>query len=301
MNADYWPAPAKINLFLRITGRRADGYHDLQTLFQFLDLHDRLYFSPSRRGDLSLQGNYRAAPGKEDLILRAARALRQAAGCANGAQIRVEKHLPMGGGLGGGSSNAATTLRALNLLWDTGLTVDELAAIGLSLGADVPVFVRGQAAWAEGVGERLRAVTTLPEQPYLLVWPDCAVETARIFSAPDLTRDSPAITIEDFLSGDSRNDCEPVVRKNYRRIDEAMRWLDGRLSDERLSESNASAAAKLTGTGGCVFAAFPSLERARAARAELPPQWQGFVTRGLNRSPLLERITRYNVDQDNGV
>ena len=279
MNADYWPAPAKINLFLHITGRRADGYHELQTVFQFLSLHDRLYFALDESGALSLQSDYRGVPEREDLTLRAARALREATGCGRGARIRVEKTLPIGGGLGGGSSNAATALMALNLLWGTGLSADELAAIGLSLGADVPVFAHGRAAWAEGVGERLRPVATLPERVYLLIWPGCAVETARVFAHPELTRDTPAITMADFLAGKGRNDCEPVTRKRYPPVDAAMRWLEER-----------GAAARLTGTGGCVFAAFPTAEEAEAARAALPSEWRGFVTRGLNESPLLDRI-----------
>ncbi|MGI9229363.1 MAG: 4-(cytidine 5'-diphospho)-2-C-methyl-D-erythritol kinase [Gammaproteobacteria bacterium] len=290
MMTGYWPAPAKVNLFLHITGRRDDGYHNLQTLFQFLTLHDRMYFSPNRDGSLSRQGNYPEVAEQQDLIIRAAQALQQATGCSHGADIKVEKFLPTGGGLGGGSSNAATTLLALNLLWETGLGPADLAEIGLSLGADVPVFVHGRAAWAEGTGEILQPTDAVAESPYLVIWPGLVVPTARIFSDPDLTRNTPAITMQDFLSGTSHNDCEPVVRKGYAEIDRAMRWLDER------------AVARLTGTGGCIFAAFPTPEQAEAVRAELPPEWSGFVTQGLNQSPLLEKVKRYGAGRiDDGA
>ena len=273
-----WPAPAKLNLFLHVLGRRDDGYHLLQTVFQFLDYADELEIHPREDGQLTLSRNYSDVALEDDLVLRAARSLRRACGQDRGADIRVHKRLPAGGGLGGGSSNAATTLVALNALWRTGLTQEALAQIGLQLGADVPVFVHGQAAWAEGVGERLTPVE--PARPwYLVVSPGFGVSTARIFNAPDLTRNTPAITIRDFLEDHrGRNDCETVVRGMYPQIGELIDWL-GRHAPSRL-----------TGTGGCVFARFDAREEAIRVQEMLPAPWQGFVARGLNRSPLLQRL-----------
>ena len=222
-----WPAPAKLNLFLHVVGRRSDGYHLLQTVFQFLDYFDELEFSIRQDGEFTLERNYGDLDPAQDLILRAARHLQHAAGLNKGADITVHKRLPMGGGLGGGSSDAATTLVALNALWNTGFTLPALAQIGLELGADIPVFIHGQAAWAEGVGERLSPVE--PPCPwYLVVSPGFGVATAKIFNAPDLTRDTPAITIRAFLDGKARNDCEPVVRGMYPQIGELLDWLGHR-------------------------------------------------------------------------
>ncbi len=288
---DYWPAPAKINLFLHITGQREDGYHCLQTVFQFLKQHDRLYFSPRKDGRLTRQANYSPVDEQQDLVIRAARALQQHSTCGQGADIRIEKSLPVGGGLGGGSSNAATTLHALNALWGLGLSVDKLAGIGLSLGADVPVFVRGRAAWAEGVGEILRPIAP-PERYYVIICPNCHVMTAQVFADPDLTRNTPPITICDFLSGKGHNDCEPVVRRAYAQVDQAMNWLARR------------AEARLTGTGACVFAGFNSQHKAEEVLTDLPEKWEGFVTRGLNTSPLLEKAAgcQHKTEQiDDGV
>ncbi|HEC15394.1 MAG TPA: 4-(cytidine 5'-diphospho)-2-C-methyl-D-erythritol kinase [Sedimenticola sp.] len=269
-----WPAPAKLNLMLRILGRRPDGYHLLQTVFQFVDASDELYFRVRRDGLIRRLSPLAGVPEDQDLVVRAARLLQQEAGVVAGADIRLEKRLPMGGGLGGGSSDAATTLVALNRLWDLGLGAEQLAGLGLRLGADVPVFIRGQAAWAEGVGESLSPVD-LPEPWYLILVPPCHVSTAEIFADPELTRDSPRITIADFLSGRAENDCLAVVRRHYPPVADALDWL-GRFAEPRL-----------TGTGGCVFAAFEDEGSARSVLRQLRGNCQGLVVRGMNRSPLL--------------
>lgn len=274
-----WPAPAKLNLFLHVTGRRADGFHLLQTVFQFLDYGDVLHFALRGDGVVRRMNDLPGVAAESDLVVRAARLLQAATGCARGVDITVEKVLPMGGGLGGGSSDAATTLVALNALWRLGLDEERLAALGLSLGADVPVFVRGRAAWAEGVGERLEPVD-LPEPWYLVLVPPVGVATAAVFGAPELTRDCPPITIRDFLAGRGGNVCEPVVRGRFPAVAEALDWL-GRF-----------APARMTGTGCCVFAAFADEDQARAVAAQLPAGWRGFVARGCNRSPLLERLVQ---------
>jgi 4-diphosphocytidyl-2-C-methyl-D-erythritol kinase len=266
-----------LNLFLHVVGRRPDGYHLLQTAFQFVDLCDEIRFEVRPPGVVERSNPLPGVPAEDDLTIRAARRLlelhpRLEAGVA----IDVVKRLPLGGGVGGGSSDAATVLVALNELWRLRLPAERLAAVALELGADVPVFVLGRAAWAEGVGERL-VPTDFPERVYLLVRPDAAVSTARVFEDPDLTRDSAPITIRDFLASGGRNDCEPVVRRRFQAVAEALDWL-GRY-----------APARLTGTGSCVYAAMPDEERARVALAELPGRWTGHVVRGLNRSPLLAR------------
>lgn len=277
-----WPAPAKLNLFLHITGRRADGYHELQTLFQFLDYGDQLRFEVRGDGIIQRLDGPHDLQADDDLCVRAARHLQAVTGTSLGCDIHLLKRLPMGGGLGGGSSDAATTLVALNRLWATGLTEDALADIGLRLGADVPVFVRGRAAWAEGVGEHLTAVTDsrLAEPWYLVITPGCAVSTAEVFNAPELTRDCPPIRIADLFAGRAGNVCEPVVRKAYPAVAEVLDWL-GERSDGR---------ARLTGTGASVFADFGSRAAAWAIRDSVPARWQVFVARGMNRSPLLERL-----------
>lgn len=279
MNPQSWPAPGKINLFLHVVGRRADGYHLLQTAFQFLDFGDLLDIEPRRDARIVRHADYGHISPREDLVVRAAEALRAAAGERRGAEIRVNKRLPMGGGLGGGSSDAATTLLALNRLWGLDLDVERLAAIGLALGADVPVFVRGVAAWAEGVGEILTPLAP-PEDWLLVVWPGVAVATAEVFKHPDLTRNTPTITIRAFLAGAGRNSCEAVVRKLHPEVAAALDWL-GQRGD-----------ARMTGTGSCVFLRCPSESVAEAHLAELPERWRGFVTRGRNRSPLLDRLER---------
>lgn len=273
-----WPAPAKINLFLHIVGRRADGYHLLQTVFQFLDFGDSLRFTPRQDGFITRS---HALPGVEmaaDLTVRAAHALRQASGVLRGVDIEIDKRIPMGGGLGGGSSNAATTLVALNCLWGIHWDVDRLCALGVTLGADVPVFILGQAAWAEGVGEKLTPLTDLPEPWYVVVTPPCHVPTSEIFAAPDLTRNDSPIKIRRFLDGARTNACVPVVRKRYPLVAQALDWLAER------------GEACMSGTGASVFCAVADAAAAQQVLAELPSGWQGFSARGMNRSRLLSRL-----------
>jgi 4-diphosphocytidyl-2-C-methyl-D-erythritol kinase len=275
--AQAWPAPAKLNLMLRVLGRRADGFHRLQTVFQFLDRCDLVHLAVRSDGRVERRVGIPGVDTEADLTVRAARLLQGHTNCPLGADIRVEKRLPLGGGLGGGSSDAATVLVALNALWLTDLDVDALAALGLCLGADVPVFVRGLAAWGEGVGEDLTPCD-LPQSWYLVLTPRVSVSTAAVFAEPALTRNSPRITMQDFARGDARNDCLPVVRARYAEVAWALDWL------------SAWGEARLTGTGGCVFAAFAERDAALAALNEAPDGLAGFVARGLNRSPLLDRL-----------
>jgi len=280
-----WPAPAKLNLMLRIIGRRSDGYHELQTVFQFLGHTDRLAFRVRDDGRIQRETDLPGVPEQDDLTVRAARLLQE--NCSGvpgsgplGVDIRLQKRLPMGGGLGGGSSDAATVLVALNRLWGCNQETKELARLGLKLGADVPIFVNGNAAWAEGVGERLQPVDL--EQPwYLVVVPQVHVSTAEIFQAPELTRNSSTITIRAFIAGDRRNDCLPVVRERYPQVAQVMQWLADYTQPQ------------LTGTGACVFGAFDSKVEADTVLQALPGSWKGFVARGLNRSPLLDRVNDY--------
>jgi len=277
-----WPAPAKLNLMLRITGRRPDGYHLLQTVFQIIDLCDWIIFHPAEDGRVFLRNPIPGVPEQDDLTVRAANLLKEYAGCTSGVCIEVEKNLPMGGGLGGGSSDAATTLVVLNELWDLKLPVQKLMELGLQLGADVPVFVYGYTAWGEGVGEQLRPIV-IPEQWVVVIKPDCHVNTKQIFLAKELTRDSKTITMRDFLAGDSRNDCLPVVSKMYRAIEEAMDAL------------SMYAEARLTGTGACVFAQFDSEESARDAYSALSEKWSVYLAKGLSRSPLYGKLGQGSV------
>jgi 4-diphosphocytidyl-2-C-methyl-D-erythritol kinase len=272
-----WPAPGKLNLFLHVVGRRPDGYHLIQTAFQFIDLCDQVRFWRRPRGVVERIGEVPGVPPEQDLTVRAARRLLEASGrCECGVAIEIEKRLPMQAGVGGGSSDAATVLVALGHMWGLGLSLDDLGGIGLELGADVPVFVHGRAAWAEGVGELLTP-TDFPERCYALIRPDANVSTAEVFEAPELTRDSTVITIRSFLMAGGRNDCEPVVRQRFPAVAEALDWL-GRI-----------APARLTGTGSCVYAPMSTEADAVAALAELPARWKGYVVRGLNRSPLAAR------------
>ncbi|MGH8493012.1 MAG: 4-(cytidine 5'-diphospho)-2-C-methyl-D-erythritol kinase [Moraxellaceae bacterium] len=272
------PAPAKLNLFLHIIGRREDGYHQLQTVFQFIAEADILHFTHRDDGQITLSPHLAGVPAEQNLIMRAARLLQAETGGAPGthpgADIRLQKKLPMGGGIGGGSSDAATTLLGLNHLWGLHLEADRLAALGLKLGADVPVFVRGQAAWAEGVGETLQPVE-IPEPYYLVLTPKAHVSTAEVFSHADLTRSTPAITLAAFLGGGTlpslRNDCENVVRKLAPEVDAALSWLA------------LHGPARMTGTGACCFLECADRESAEALLASSPIP--GFVTRGMNRSP----------------
>ena len=272
-----WPAPAKINLFLHVVGRRPDGYHLLQTHFQFLDHGDDIAIEVRADGRISRLNDLPGVPAEQDLVVRAARALRDATGCPLGADLAVTKRLPMGGGLGGGSSNAATVLVALNRLWGTGLDADRLAALGLALGADVPVFVRGEAAWAEGVGEHL---TPLPaeESWCLVIHPGCEVPTAAVFKDPQLTRDTPAMTIAALPPALTHNDCEPVTRRLYPAVGAALDWLGG------------YAPARMSGTGACLFASFATRDAALDVGRQVPAAWTWFVARRCNRSPLLARL-----------
>ena len=268
------PAPAKLNLFLHVTGRRADGYHQLQTLFQLLDWGDQLHFSANSSGLITLDDGGLDIPQQDNLIVRAARLLQQD---TLGAHIRLEKQIPAGGGLGGGSSDAATTLLALNHLWGLDRGRIELQALGAELGADVPVFVGGHTAWAEGIGEILTPVE-LPQRWFLILVPDCEVSTAEIFSHQELTRNSPAIKMAAFFEGDSRNDCQPLVRRLYPEVDNALKRL------ENFGE------ARLTGTGACVFSSFGTATEARAAQRQLPREWTSIVAQGINESPVTEAL-----------
>ncbi|MCG5508840.1 4-(cytidine 5'-diphospho)-2-C-methyl-D-erythritol kinase [Ectothiorhodospira lacustris] len=276
-----WPAPAKLNLFLHITGRRPDGYHELQSVFQFLTFGDTLDFRLLDEDRVRAEHALDGVAHDDDLTVRAARTLKAATGHPGGVAIRVRKRLPMGGGLGGGSSDAATVLVALNALWETGLDDEALAAMGLKLGADVPVFVRGHAAWAEGVGERLAPVSP-PEPWYLVVHPGVMVPTGAIFTDPGLTRDCPPIKIADFLAGRAGNVCEPVVCRRFPAVAKALEWLQGQ-----------GVTARMTGTGSCVFGVFETEEAARAALECLPCGWSGFVARGCNQSPLHRRRAQF--------
>lgn len=268
-----WPAPAKLNLLLHVTGRRTDGYHDLQSLFQFLTFADSLYFDLRSDGAIALEGMPGGVPAEQDLTVRAARLLQARGGCRQGVDIHLDKRLPIGAGLGGGSSDAATTLLVLNRLWEIGLEINELATLGRQLGADVPVFVHGQAAAAGGVGDQLTPVD-LPEPWFVVVDPCVSVSTAEIFSDTELTRDTPEQTIADLLSDAGRNDCEAVVCARYPEVAAALKWL------------NDFVPARMTGTGSCVFGAFDTQEDARAVASQVPDRWSGHVARGVNRSPL---------------
>lgn len=275
-----WPAPAKLNLFLHILGRRPDGYHELQTCFQFVDLCDEITIRVRSDGRIERTAGAANIAPEEDLSVRAAVALKAAAGCALGANIGVAKHIPMGAGLGGGSSDAATCLVALNHLWKLRFTAAELAELGLKLGADVPVFVRGRAAWAEGVGERLTPLyppLAPAEVNYLIIKPNVFVSTKEVFQDSDLTRNSPPITIHGFLASGAGNDCLGVVRRRYPEVARAIDWLS-RFGPVRL-----------TGTGACVFIACETT-KGRDIAGQLPPGFKAFLARGLNDSPLLERL-----------
>jgi 4-diphosphocytidyl-2-C-methyl-D-erythritol kinase len=275
MNAgfSYFPAPAKLNLFLHVTGRRADGYHTLQTMFRFVDICDEVGFR-LREDD----GIHRLAPiagidEDQDLTLRAARLLQLTSGCRLGVDIDIDKRLPMGGGLGGGSSDAATTLMVLNKMWSLGLSRNRLQQIALQLGADVPVFVFGRSAFGEGVGERLQAIELDPAW-YLILVPQVTVSTAEIFAARELTRNTKAIRIAALSVGQGHNDLQPVACKRFPEIARHLNWL-GKFGK-----------AAMTGSGACVFSAFDSELEARSVFDRLPADMKGFVARGLNRHPL---------------
>lgn len=271
--AHHYPAPAKLNLMLRIVGRRPDGYHLLQTVFRFIDYADTVTVAVRADGRITRSRDIPDVAPEADLAIRAARVLQQATGCKLGADIAVEKRIPLGGGLGGGSSDAATVLLALNRLWKTGLPGEALARLGLSLGADVPVFIFGRSAFAEGIGERLTAVD-LPPAWYVVLTPRVAVPTARVFAHPDLKRDSEPIRIQRFSAGPGGNDLQPVVCGEYPEVGRHLAWLEKQ------------APAMVTGSGASVFAAFGSEHEAQAVLASLPPDMNGFAAAGLDRHPL---------------
>lgn len=271
------PAPAKLNLWLHIIGRRADGYHELETVFQFLEHGDELSFAVRQDGVIRLHSDLQAVPHDSNLIVRAARALQAQSGTALGADIWLNKVLPMGGGIGGGSSDAATTLLGLAHLWQLNWNEDSLATLGLSLGADVPVFVRGHAAFAQGIGEQLTPVD--PEEPwYVVLVPQVSVSTVEIFSHPQLTRDSLPLKMRPVPEGNSRNDCQPVVEQSYPEVRNALNSL-GKFTE-----------ARLTGTGSCVFGAFPSKAEADKVLALLSATQTGFVAKGSNVSMLHRKL-----------
>jgi 4-diphosphocytidyl-2-C-methyl-D-erythritol kinase len=272
-----WPAPAKLNLFLHVTGRRPDGYHELQTVFQLIDLCDTIAISVRADGLIERPDGPPGVDPESDLSVRAARALQVATGCGLGATLRVRKRIPMGGGLGGGSSDAASVLLGLNELWGCRMPVDQLARLGLPLGADVPVFVRGSSAWGQGVGEDLQPLE-LPETWYVVIHPGVAVGTRDVFQSPELTRNSPVITIRGFFQSGGRNDCEPVVRARFPEVADALDWL-GRF-----------APARLTGTGSCIFAPCATAIDAERLAARVPDRWRSYVARGLNVSPVHELL-----------
>ena len=270
-------SPAKLNLMLNITGRREDGYHLLETVFQFVDLCDHLRFVVTDSSDvLSVEGNSSVA-APEDILLRAAELLHARFKVRKGVNINVDKCIPIGGGLGGGSSNAATCLLALNRLWGLELSLEQLAEIGLELGADVPVFIHGRAAWATGIGEVLETID-LEEPIYLVIDPKIEVSSAKIFGAQELTRNNDPLTIRAFLRGSGSNVCEPVVRKWYPGVGEAIDWL-GQYAN-----------AKMSGTGACVFAAFDSHEQAETVKSKVPKRWIAHIAKAMNRNPVHQQL-----------
>jgi 4-diphosphocytidyl-2-C-methyl-D-erythritol kinase len=282
MNTLTCPAPAKLNLFLHVVGRRADGYHLLQTLFRFIDLNDILHFTLRTDGQVRRVNALDGVPPEQDLCVRAARLLQQETGCRLGVDIELEKRIPMGGGLGGGSSDAATALLALNRLWELGLSRQRLMQLGLSLGADVPVFVFGENAFAEGVGEQLQPYP-LPEASYVVLCPPVHVPTAQIFTHPELTRNTISMTMRalprglDFRAGSLnglKNDLQAVACKLYPTVAEHLAWLAK------------FAPALMTGSGACVFAEFATEVEAQKVLQQLPSNMRGFVARGLQQHPL---------------
>ena len=267
-------SPAKLNLMLHITGRRDDGHHLLQTVFQFIDLNDQMEFDLTADGSIQRNDSNTPVSEAEDIVIQAAQLLQERFRVEQGVQISIDKRIPIGGGLGGGSSNAATTLLALNQMWSLNLGLTELAEIGLDLGADVPVFVMGQAAWASGIGEQLSPIE-LSEPWYLVIHPGVQVSTAKIFAAEELTRDCDAITIRAFLNGSGINVCEKVACNLYPEIQLAIDWL------------NQYGDARMTGTGACVFAAFDSLEQAEGVLSRAPEKWDSFVVKAMNKNPVV--------------
>jgi 4-diphosphocytidyl-2-C-methyl-D-erythritol kinase len=268
-----YPAPAKLNLFLHVVGRRADGYHLLQTAFRLIDLFDWLRFSPRNDSEVRIERMLPGIPENENLVVRAARLLQEAAGMRRGVDIDIEKRIPVGGGLGGGSSDAATTLAVLNRLWQAGLPDETLRAMAIKLGADVPFFLYGRNAWAEGIGEQLTPLA-LPPAWYVVLVPPIAVSTRTIFASPELTRNTKTIKISGFSAGYGRNDLEPVVCGRHMEVGAHLEWL------KRFGE------ARLSGSGACVFAEFGTEGEARSVLSRMPKDMTGFAVRGLDRHPL---------------
>jgi 4-diphosphocytidyl-2-C-methyl-D-erythritol kinase len=275
-----WPAPAKLNLMLRIIGRRADGYHLLQTVFQLTDWCDWLKFYPLPENKVCLKTPLKAVPEATNLIVRAAKLLKESSGYQHGVSIKIEKNLPMGGGLGGGSSDAATTLLVLNKLWNLGFSIHELRQLGLQLGADVPLFIYGYCAWGEGLGEKLTRVE-LAEQWIVIIKPHCHINTGEIFSNQGLTRDSKIITMANFIAGQQENDCLALVRELYPSVAQALKAL------------SQFSTAKLTGTGACVFAQFATHELAYKAYDALKADWQIYLSKGMNESLLNKKLALF--------
>ena len=277
VNKDWWPSPAKLNLFLHILGRYDNGYHKLQSLFQMLDYGDKLAFDINHTGTIAMSTPLKGVKDEDNLIIRAAKLLAAQTKTKLGAHISLEKYLPMGGGIGGGSSNAATTLVALNALWGTRLSVHQLADIGLQLGADVPIFVRGETAFAEGVGEQITPAPQ-PEQWFLVANPNVHISTGEIFTAQELTRNTPSMDWADYKFEETRNDCQQLVVNRYPEVAKLLQWLVH------------YAPSRMTGTGACVFATFSDYTLAEQVRAQMPEAWQSFVAKGVNRSPLLDKL-----------
>lgn len=274
------PSPAKINLFLHIIGQRSDGYHRLQTAFQFLDFCDDLTFRLTSDSKITLDVTGLAVPVEENLIHAATRLLQDKGGVKQGVEIFLDKKIPLGGGLGGGSSNAGTTLLVLNQLWNLGLSTSELMTLGLSLGADVPIFIHGKAAFAQGIGEKLQTIDPA-EDWFVLLFPGCHVNTGKIFSDSQLTRNTPPITIAEFFEEGGHNDCEPIARNHFPKIADALDWLGH------------YASARMTGTGSCVFATFKDKEAALKIIKNIPASFNGIVVKGLNTSPLHNIISSF--------
>ncbi len=281
-----WPAPAKLNLFLHITAQRADGLHELETLFQLIDLCDWLEIESRDDGLVTRPQGLAGVAEDQDLVVRAARLLQSHTGCGLGVEIKVEKHIPDGAGLGGGSSDAATVLLVLNRLWNLNVSVEELARLGLRLGADVPVFVQGRSAWAEGVGENLdhEAVPKgLEGKNYVVIFPNAHSSTAEIFADPELTRNTPPMTIARFQAGSGHNDLQPVVCRRCPPVSDALDWLSQQVS-------HLQGGSRMTGSGSSVFAAVDSYAHACDIVDQVPKHWQGFAVKGLSSSPLLEML-----------
>jgi 4-diphosphocytidyl-2-C-methyl-D-erythritol kinase len=283
------PAPAKLNLFLHITDQREDGYHELQTIFQFLDYSDEIIFSQRKDGKIRVNSKIPYLSANDNLVMRAAKLLRQHDKKRQGVDITLHKKIPIGGGLGGGSSDAATTLCGLNTLWGLNLNQEYLLNLALQLGADVPVFVRGQACWAEGVGDALTPLTDLPEPWFLVVVPPVQVSTAEIFFDKQLTRNTAKSTISTQLIETGKNDCETTVSRHYPEVNEALQWL------------NSFSPARMTGTGACVFARFDKEEDALNVLKKIEAPFTGFIAKGLNHSPLHTTLEYWDVAKRYGT